>query len=122
MNTVEEMRQKVLGRAGEDHAFRQRLLAEPKAAVEEELGVRIPEPMSIVVHEEGAGTAHIVLPPDSRLGEADGRRAGGEGAAALARIAFTSATWAEPRERTALPFVRLPPRVESPACRGLCAP
>ena len=88
MNTVEEMRQKVLGRAGEDRAFRQRLLAEPKAAVEEELGVRIPEPMSIVVHEEGAGTAHIVLPPDSRLGEADLQVATGSFGTAPEEIQF----------------------------------
>ena len=33
-----------------------------------------------------------------------GRRSGGEGAAALARIAFTTSTWAEPRGRSALPL------------------
>ena len=40
-----------------------------------------------------------------------GRRAGGDGAAALARIDFTPAMWTEPRERSALPFVRPPPEL-----------
>ena len=71
METANEMRAKIVGRATEDTEFRARLLSDPKATVEQELGVAIPASMSIEVHEEGDTTAHLLLPPDSRLGEDD---------------------------------------------------
>ena len=71
METPKEMRMKIVGRATEDADFRARLLRDPKGAVEEELSVGIPASMSIEVHEDSGTTAHLVLPPDSRLKEAD---------------------------------------------------
>ena len=79
METPSEMRMKIPGGATEDADFRARLLSDPKGAVEEELGVGIPASMSVAVHEDDGTTAHLVLPPGSRLSEADLQMAAGGG-------------------------------------------
>ena len=71
METPNEMRTKIVDKATGDADFRARLLGDPKGALEQELGVAIPASMSIEVHEESGSTAHLVLPPDSKLGESD---------------------------------------------------
>ena len=71
METASEMRAKIVNKATEDADFRARLLSDPKGAIGQELGVAIPESMSIEVHEDGGETAHLVLPPDSKLNEHD---------------------------------------------------
>ena len=71
METQNEMRTKIVDKATGDADFRARLLGDPKGALEQELGVSIPASMSIEVHEESGATAHLVLPPDSKLGESD---------------------------------------------------
>ena len=58
-----ERRRRIVGKAVEDEAFRARLLADPKAVIEEELGLTLPPGLAVEVHEEGADTAHLVLPP-----------------------------------------------------------
>ena len=77
METPNEMRMKILDKASEDVDFRARLLSDPKEAIGQELGVSIPASMSIEVHEDDGATAHLVLPPDSRLSEADLQMAAG---------------------------------------------
>ena len=77
METPNEMRTKIVGKATDDADFRARLLRDPKAAIGAELQVSIPNTMTIEVHEEGPQTAHLVLPPASRLSEADMRAAAG---------------------------------------------
>jgi len=57
-----EMERRLLQRSLEDESFRQRLLADPKAAVEEELGTRLPEEVRVVAVEETADTVYLVLP------------------------------------------------------------
>lgn len=59
-------------RSLEDDAFRQRLLAGPKAAVEEELGTRLPEDVRVVAVEETQDTIYLVLPSASSAGDEDG--------------------------------------------------
>ena len=71
METAKELRAKVVGKAAKDADFRAQLLSDPKAAIGQELGVTIPASMSIEVHEEGGGTAHLVLPPASKLNAQD---------------------------------------------------
>ena len=71
MESVKEMRGKIVGKATEDAEFRARLLSDPKEAIAQELSVPIPASMSIEVHEDSAATAHLVLPPDSKLSEKD---------------------------------------------------
>ena len=69
--TASEMHAHITTRAADDGAFRARLLEDPKGAIEQELGVTIPEGYTIEVHEESTTTAHLVLPPDSRLSQDD---------------------------------------------------
>ena len=71
METASEMRMKIVGKATGDADFRARLVGDPKGTVEQELGVTVPASLSIKVHEESNTTAHLVLPPDSKLGAAD---------------------------------------------------
>ena len=81
MKTPQELRADIADRAGSDETFRQNLMADPKAALAEELGVNLPEGFAVEVHEEDAMKAHIVLPPSSRLSEADlAQAAGGDDA------------------------------------------
>ena len=77
MQTPQEMRTRIIDKAVNDPGYRERLLSDPNAAVGDELGVEIPASLTIHVHEEGAGDAHLVLPPSSRLSEADLRTAAG---------------------------------------------
>ncbi len=71
METPSEVRARIVDKATGDAEFRARLLGDPKGAIEQELGVAIPASLSIEVHEEDGATAHLVLPPDSRLSEGD---------------------------------------------------
>ena len=71
MTTATEVRARILSRADEDGDFRARLVADPKAAVADEIGMTVPEGFNVVVHEDSASTAHLVLPPSPELTEAD---------------------------------------------------
>ena len=71
MTTATEMKTRILIKAGEDAAFRARLVADPKAAISAETGTVIPDGFDVVVHEDGATTAHLVLPPSPELTEAE---------------------------------------------------
>src|SRR5690348_4437063 len=51
-----------VGRARRDKGFRARLLKEPRATVEQELGVTLPARLAIHVHEETSESLHFVLP------------------------------------------------------------
>ncbi len=75
--TVSELRTRLVEKATEDEAFRARLLADPKAAIEEELDLTIPAGFTVSVHEDGPDTSHLVLPPPSELGEAELRQVTG---------------------------------------------
>ncbi|MDR3669718.1 MAG: NHLP leader peptide family RiPP precursor [Holophaga sp.] len=73
----------VVERAGQDPAFRAKLLADPKAAIKEAFGVVIPDGMSIQVRENTHTEVFIVLDPeqmpDGELSEAElASVAGGE--------------------------------------------
>ena len=56
----------LLSRAGEDHDFRDRLLARPRETIEEELGVKMDDDHEIRVHEETYTSTHVVLPPRNK--------------------------------------------------------
>ena len=72
-----EMERKLIQRSMEDEDFRQRLLEDPKAAVERELGTQLPEEVRVVAVEETAETIYLVLPfvsPDAQeVGELSDR-------------------------------------------------
>ena len=64
-----EMERRLIEKSLQDESFRQRLLSDPKAAVEEELGTRLPEQVRVVAVEETTDTIYLVLPSASPLGE-----------------------------------------------------
>ena len=89
MKTPIQMRDQIVGKASEDAEFRAQLLSDPKAALEQELHVSIPASMSVQVHEDSGTTAHLVLPPDSKLSESELQMAAG---GALTWEAYQEAT------------------------------
>ena len=74
---VGAMRERLIAKAAEDETFRARLLADPQKAVQDELGVKIPDGFTIKVHEEAVDTSHLVLPPSSQLDESALKQAAG---------------------------------------------
>ena len=75
--TADELREHLVDKATTDEAFRAQLIADPKAAIKEELGLALPPEFTVKVHEEQADTSHMVLPPPAALGEEDLERAAG---------------------------------------------
>jgi hypothetical protein len=63
-----EMERRIVQRSIEDESFRQRLIEDPKAAVEQELGTRLPEEVRVVTVEESADTIYLVLPSSPMAG------------------------------------------------------
>ena len=72
----------LVSRAVEDSDFRERLLRNPRETIETEFGVTLAEDHEIRVHEESYAATHVVLPPRSKLSEAE-REAARTGAASL---------------------------------------
>jgi hypothetical protein len=66
-----EVERRMIERSIEDEAFRQRLLEDPKGAVEEELGTRLPEEVRVVTVEETQDTIYLVL-PGTPIADAEG--------------------------------------------------
>ena len=67
MQSGAEMREHVLGKAADDAEFRTRLVADPKAVLNDELGVSLPDGFAISVHEDSSTHVHLVLPPTGQL-------------------------------------------------------
>ena len=67
-----EMERRIVQRSIEDDAFRQQLLEDPKAAVEDELGTRLPEDVRVETVEETQDTIYLVLPSTSMAGAEGG--------------------------------------------------
>jgi hypothetical protein len=63
-----EMERRLIQRSMEDEDFRRRLLSEPEATIERELGVRLTEEVRVVAVEETKDTIYLVLPPSATAG------------------------------------------------------
>jgi len=75
--TFEDFNNYMRNKAVEDEEFRSRLLADPRAVIEEELDLSIPNGLDIQVHEDTATTSHFVIPPSAKLAEEDMRAVAG---------------------------------------------
>ena len=69
MRSGDEMLQQIVEKSALDAGFRQQLIADPKSTISEELGITIPDSMTIQVHESGMQTVHLALPPDPNISE-----------------------------------------------------
>ena len=67
MGSEAQVKAHIAMKATEDDDFRTRLVAEPRATIEKETGLRFPDGYRIHVHEESATDAHMVLPPRPEL-------------------------------------------------------
>jgi hypothetical protein len=65
------MERTLVQRSMEDDSFRQRLLDDPKGAVEQELATQLPEGVEVSVVEESARTIYLVLPSTSPIVEGE---------------------------------------------------
>jgi hypothetical protein len=63
-----EVERRLINRSLEDEEFRQSLLADPRAAIEQELGSRLPESVEVRAVEETPEIIYLVLPSASRVG------------------------------------------------------
>ena len=96
-----EMERRLVERSLQDDTFRRRLLEDPRAAVEEELGTRLPEGVRVVAVEETPDTIYLVLPGASPPGGEGGELSDGE----LEAVAG-GGTWAEQTCASCDPCVR----------------
>ena len=69
MPDIAEIVTKVMERAAQDGAYKEKLLGDTHAAIEEVAGRPIPEGIKVVVHENTTSTLHFTLPHQH---EADG--------------------------------------------------
>ncbi len=60
--TPDDVRKRLVEKAMNDSAFRQKLVSTPRAAIEEELGVTLPQNVDIGVVEETPEKIWLVLP------------------------------------------------------------
>jgi Nitrile hydratase, alpha chain len=67
-----QMERRIVQRSIEDESFRQRLMDDPKGAVEEELGTQLPEEVRVVILEETADTVYLVLPGSTSMAGREG--------------------------------------------------
>ena len=97
----QEMERRLVQRSLEDDDFRQRLIDDPKAAVEHELGTRLPEAVRVRVVEETPDTIYLVLPGTSPPGEE-----GGELSELELEAVAGGGTWVDPTCASCDPCVR----------------
>ena len=69
--TQAEIKNRVIARDSEDGEFRAQLLTDPREAVHQLTGMMMPDSLKVQVHEESATSFHLMLPPGSRLTEAE---------------------------------------------------
>ncbi len=77
MDTRESMMEKLIAKAEEDTDFRGRLLSNPGSALKEVFDIELPDDFNVVVHEDDARTAHLVLPASAELTDAQLQQAAG---------------------------------------------
>lgn len=66
--SVAVLKNQVIQKAWEDAAFKQRLLTDPKAALQEVLGISLPDNITLKTVEEGSNEFYLVIPPSPSSG------------------------------------------------------
>ena len=60
---------RLIAKAWKDETFKQALISDPKATIENELGTKFADGLDVQVHEQTENTVHLVLPPKPKEGE-----------------------------------------------------
>lgn len=63
---TEVLQTQVIQKAWEDASFREKLMADPKSAIRDVLGVVIPDHIQIKTVEETSDQFYLVIPPDRK--------------------------------------------------------
>ncbi len=82
MSNIVNVANILASKACEDNDFRERLLANPKETIEQELDVELDADHKIHIHEESYTDTHFVLPPRNKFSETE-RQAAKTGATSL---------------------------------------
>jgi len=69
--TRSEVEAIIAERIAADPAFRDTLLADPRAVLSEVVGFDIPEGVQVVLHEESLTQIHLTIPSSEELSESD---------------------------------------------------
>ena len=77
LETQQSMMEKLIAKAQEDTNFRGRLVANPNSALKDAFDIEVPEDFNVVIHEEDARTAHLVLPASRELTDTQLQQAAG---------------------------------------------
>ena len=77
METQQRMMEKLIAKAQENTDFRGRLVANPNSALKEAFDIEVPKDFNVVIHQEDARTAHLVLPASRELTDAQLQQAAG---------------------------------------------
>jgi hypothetical protein len=64
-----EIEAHLVAKTWKDNSFKQQLLANPKATIEQEFGVQLPEALNIRIMQENAETLYITLPTRPSVNE-----------------------------------------------------
>jgi hypothetical protein len=62
----------LIRRAWEDPEFKRRLLSQPRATIEDALGVTLPAGLNVYVHEQTPTDLHLVLPMPPAASQSEG--------------------------------------------------
>jgi len=84
----DDVQKKLVVKAWSDKAFKAELLADPKGAIQKELGTELPADLNVKIMEEDANTLCLVIP--MMPGEVEGKELSEE---QLASVAGGGAFW-----------------------------
>jgi hypothetical protein len=62
MSEQNNLQDQIIAKAMKDEAFRQQLLSNPKETLEHDLGITLPQGVTVQVHEDTPTNLHLVLP------------------------------------------------------------
>ena len=77
METQASMMEKLIAKAEDDSDFRKKLLEDPHSTLSETFSIQIPDDFKVLVLEDDARTAHIVLPSIKELSDIELQKAAG---------------------------------------------
>lgn len=62
-NQRKQLEEQLIAKATKDENFRKLLLENPRAAIENETGIKMPDTLNLKVVEEDTATFYLILPP-----------------------------------------------------------